>query len=134
MYVGDFFTNSLTHCLCLQALLASRLDGGISSPYPAIFIPLFVVFLFLLVSTITRQPANPLWFGLQKTFSTFALDTCPVLREYANISIISEDGPGHHGNPEEEQPRSKIKKKHKLVSNQSAPSDDYPHEDIFTPD
>jgi hypothetical protein len=116
------------------ALLASQLDDRISAPYPAIFVPLFIMFLFLLVSTVSRLPANPWWFGVHRNFSTFALDVCPILREYANISITSEDNASQNSNPDVEQARSKVKKKHKQVSSQCASSEQFPLEDIFTPD
>lgn len=47
----------------LQALLASQLDGRISASYAAIFIPLHLVILTLMASTITRTPGNPCKFG-----------------------------------------------------------------------
>ena len=89
--------------VCLQALLVSRLDGAIGGPYSAILIPLHISVFSLLVSTFTRNPANPCkhqtlsyssllpclpgWFGVKKTATECALDCCPLLQELANISF-----------------------------------------------
>ena len=82
------------------------------------------------MSTITRQPANPWWFGIQKTFSTFLLDICPILREYVNISVVPEENIVTTDNV---RVRSKVKHKQREISVTIA-SDMYPEEDIFTPD
>lgn len=111
-----------------QALLTSQLDGRISAPYPAIFIPLFLAILLLLVTTVTRQPANPWWFGIHKTFSTFLLDACPILREYINISVLPEDTTSQNSNLE------MVKHKPDKEPSPSLPNDVYVYQDICTPD
>ena len=90
-----------------QALLVSRLDGNISGPYSAILVPLHIAMISLLISTLTRHPANPCeqdpsdilftfpypslfssgWFGIKKTATDCALDCCPLLQELANVSF-----------------------------------------------
>ena len=114
-----------------QALLTSQLDGRISAPYPAIFIPLFLAILLLLVTTVTRKPANPWWFGIHKTFSTFLLDACPMLREYVNISIVPEDTSSQNSNLEM---GSQVTHKPNIEPSPSVPNDVYVYEDIHTPD
>ena len=72
--------------LCMQALVVSQLDGNLTAPYAGTFVPLHLSILFLIPTSITRQPANPLWFGLHKNFVEFLIDQNPVFKEYFNVS------------------------------------------------
>lgn len=96
----------------------------------------------LIATTFVKSPANPLWFGIRKTFTDFILDTFPFLQEYANIS--------HQGGREEQELMDseddmeestgvKFKKtkrgREKVVIDESTVDDSiYPYKDIMTPD
>ena len=47
-----------TH-FCPQALLVTRLDGKLEGQYAAIFVPLHIVVLALLVTAVVGSPDNP---------------------------------------------------------------------------
>ena len=67
------------------------------------------------------------WFGIRKNFIDYALDKCPILQEYLNVSYRTEDQeelvPTENG-------RSTLRTK---VPELPAPNM-YPYEDIYTPD
>ena len=117
-------------------MLVSRLDGRLSAPYTAIFVPLHLSLLLLLLSTVARQPANPWWFGVNKTFSELALDVCPLLREYVNISVAPDDDRGSENVAEEgvEVVLKLPQVKKRGAQDCSIPATQYPLEDIFSPD
>jgi hypothetical protein len=116
-------------------LLVAKLDGQLTSSYPAIFTPLYLALFLLLTTSFTRRPANPWWFGAHKPFSTFVLDALPFLRAYANISIIPEDDDIARNSFAVDAVREKKKSKNKQRDeNLTIPSDLYPLEDIYTPD
>ena len=118
-----------------QGLLVAKLDGRLTSSYPAIFTPLYLALLLLLLTTFTRRPANPWWFGAHKPLSTLVLDALPFLRAYANISIIPEDDDIARNSFAADAVRAKEKSKNKQRDeNLTIPSDLYPLEDIYTPD
>lgn len=71
-----------------QALISARLDNLITAPLSAVFVPLHVAIVILIITTVTRDPANPWWFGLRKNLTEVVLDSVPLVREYANISHI----------------------------------------------
>lgn len=117
------------------ALLVSQLDGNLNAPYTATFVPLHLSILCLFPTLITRQPANPFWFGVQKNFVEVLLAALPFLREYLNVSW--------HKNADEAEKLSeisaKIKNKHRKVSSKITTLShvvvkDYPLLDIMTPD
>ena len=70
------------------------------------------------------------WFGIRKNFIDFALDKCPVLQEYLNVSYRTEDQeelvPSENG-------RSTLRTKVPTDVELPAPNV-YPYEDIYTPD
>lgn len=126
---------SLTLCVVLfLALLVSQLDGRLSAPYPAIFVPLYVAIIILIVSTVARKPGNIWWFGIRKNFVEFVLDHCPLLQEYFNISYqpqsneaeLSSTLPAPHKNP----PKQKAKTKKEIHDVNEL----YPYIDVYTPD
>ena len=124
-----------------QALLASQLNGLLQAPYSATFVPLHITILVLIVTTFVKSPANPLWFGIRKTFADFVLDTFPFLQEYANIS--------HQGGREEQElmdsedemestgvqfMKKKRGREKVLIDESTVDNSIYPYEDIMTPD
>ena len=146
MYVGEILCTMFSHihtsqvhtnmyihrCKTLQALLTTQLDGLLSAPYMATFVPLHVTILALLVTTLTRQEANPWWFGLHKNFTDFLLDTCPPLQEYANISVSHQDDESiSDGSKLGRCGKSKQPPSEKLTV---LANDVYPYEDLMMPD
>lgn len=112
--------------------MVSQLDGNLSALYTAIFIPLHISILCLFPTTFTRQPANPLWFGLHKNFLEVVLELCPLFKEYLNVSWSKNaDEAGKLS-----EVTAKIKKKDYTVNAISVilESKDYFYEDIMTPD
>ena len=120
------------YCNPLQALIVSQLDGTLSAPYTGTFIPLHFSILFLLPTTTTRRPSNPLWFGMLKNFVELLLELSPVFKEYLNVSW-GKDGNGE----EEKQPaieaETNVKLKEKILI-LNVPRDQYAYIDIMTPD
>ena len=117
----------------LQALLVSQLDGHLNAPYAAIFVPLHVAILCLFPTTLTRDPANPMWFGLQKNFVDVVLELCPLFREYLNVSWSK----GGDDTQQLSEIMAKLKTrncKSKVPSNFVAVSSDYSYINIMTPD
>ena len=128
-------------CVCenflSQGLLVARLDGKLAASYPAIFTPLFLTLILLLVSTFARQPANPWWFGLHRTFPTLLLDICPTLQSYTNISIVPEPSDVNQTTvaiETESKLKLKGKQRKEVEEIETIPDDLYPLEDIYTPD
>ena len=142
--------------------MSARLDGLILAPFSALFVPLHVAILTLIITTITRDPANPWWFGLRKNFAEFVLDALPFVREYANISHrrgyddddddgddleLEETEPGHYDNllavdnPTSVQVRNRNKQS-KTTSKRTGVESNvvyidnsvYPYENLFEPD
>lgn len=121
--------------------MVSQLDGTLSAPYTATFVPLHVSVLFLFPTAVSRQPANPLWFGLRKNFVEVLQELCPVLKQYLNVSWTKSGG-------DEGERLSEIMAKLKSMSQKPAAakvaavsvatttseSKDYPYQDIMTPD
>ena len=119
-------------------MLVTQLNGLLQAPYSATFVPLHFTILVLIVTTFVKSPANPLWFGMRKVFSEFVLDTCPLLREYANISV-------QHGGLDEEElisggeeldskkPR-RTKEEVALIEEDTIDLSMYPYEDLMVPD
>lgn len=66
--------------------MVTKLDENLSAPYTAIFVPLHISILCLFPTLLTRRPANPLWFGIQKNFTEAVLDVCPFFGKYLNVS------------------------------------------------
>eukprot|EP00731_Ephydatia_muelleri_P030808 Em0022g322a len=119
-------------CLILfTALLVTRLDGKLEGQYAAIFVPLHIVVLALLVTAVVGSPDNPWWFGMRKTFVELALDKCPILQEYMNVSYSKEGLTAtlHKDDTEDVATLTKLP----VPVNSSSPSK-YPYEDIFLPD
>lgn len=113
-----------------QALIVSQLDGGLSAPYTATFVPLHIAILSLFPTTLTRHPANPWWFGIKKNFIEFILELCPIFKEYLNVSW-GKDGEDSE-NPEPV--KIKIKGDKKVTTFIVLENKDYLYEDIMTPD
>ena len=167
-----------------QALLVARLDGKLHGYYAAIFVPLHIAVLALLVTAVVGSPDNPCalhqdidvsvlmcivcmcvylcmcvyvcvpvcmcvyvcvcvcvcilcicvysgWFGMRKTFVELALDKCPILQEYMNVSYHKEGLPSalHQDDTENVVKLTKLP----VPVDSSSPSE-YPYEDIFRPD
>lgn len=139
------------------ALLSARLDKLISMSYSALFVPLHISLLLLLVTTITRDSANPWWLGIGRSFTEFILDTVPIVREYANISHrhgysdnedevhLREVDPtvSHYDNlltveePVRSRGRTRVfggSSKRAAVKNEYIASHVYPYENLYEPD
>jgi len=70
------------------------------------------------------------WFGIRRNFIDFALDKCPILQEYVNVSYRTED-------QEELVPTENDHTTHriKMPTDVELPAPNlYPYEDIYTPD
>ena len=122
----------MTTCFTLfTALLVARLDGKLHGYYAAIFVPLHIAVLALLVTAVVGSPDNPWWFGMRKTFVELALDKCPILQEYMNVSYHKEGLPSalHQDDTENVVKLTKLP----VPVDSSSPSE-YPYEDIFRPD
>ena len=94
------------------------------------------------MTTFVKNPANPLWFGIRKTFSDFVLDSFPFLQEYANIS--------HHGGQDDQElmdsedegentssvefKKTKRGREEVIIAESAVDNSLYPYEDIMTPD
>ena len=80
-----------------------------------------------------------LWFGIRKDFVDFVLDTCPFLREYANISL-RERGMDEEELMEDEATEIESKKTKRgkdelaLIEEDAIDLSMYPYEDIMLPD
>ena len=72
----------------------------------------------------------PGWFGLRKNFVDFALDCCPLLQEYVNVSYRKGGVSEGMGGVRSKKQRKKLKQLVDLEEN----SDVYPYEDIYLPD
>ena len=119
-----------------QALLVSQLDGNLNAPYTATFIPLHLSILCLFPTLITRQPANPFWFGVQKNFVELLLAALPFLREYLNVSWNKNTDEAEKlseisAKIKNKQQRGKVSSK---ITTLSVVVKDYPPLDIMTPD
>ncbi|XP_065884380.1 transmembrane protein 185B-like [Dysidea avara] len=73
------------------SLLVRTLDDHNDIDFTTVFIPLHIALLALMVSTVTRHPGNPLWFGIRKDFYDLAVENIPILQEYFNISYNYPD-------------------------------------------
>ncbi|KAK6058719.1 hypothetical protein COOONC_03709, partial [Cooperia oncophora] len=92
-------TSALFHaCLVVPALicmvlLTGKLDAtewGDNDPaadmsYTAVFSPLLVSLLCLVLMSCVHGGGNVWWFGLRQPFCTALLDACPCLKQYANV-------------------------------------------------
>ncbi len=112
--------------------MVSQLDGNLSAPYTATFVPLHVSILLLLPTTFTRQSANPLWFGLQKNFVDVLMEMCPVLKEYLNVSWSKKTDEAEKLS--EISAKLKSKKPQLTATSIAMESKNYSYEDIMTPD
>lgn len=95
----------------------------------------------LIVTTFVNYPANPLWFGVRKTFYDFVLDTCPLLQEYGNISYQGGHDEQDLVESEDELESSGVQfKKTKrgiekaIIADSTIDDSIYPYEDIMMPD
>lgn len=93
-------TSALFHaCLVVPALicmvlLTGKLDASEWSdhdpksgmPFTVVFSPLLVSLLCLMLMSCVHGGGNVWWFGLRQPFCTTLLDSCPCLKQYANIS------------------------------------------------
>ncbi|GMT24305.1 hypothetical protein PFISCL1PPCAC_15602 [Pristionchus fissidentatus] len=64
--------------------------------YSTVGLPLMCTLFCLLVMSLTSSGGNVWWFALRRSFCSFLLDSCPGLRQYANVSykvgMIEEGG------------------------------------------
>ena len=92
------------------------------------------------MTTFINRPANSLWFGIRKDFSDFVLDSCPFLREYANISVHErvedEEELVDAGEANGEPKKSKLTKSDELalIEEDVIDPSEYPYEDLMLPD
>ncbi len=134
--------------------MSARLDGLVSTSYSALFVPLHLSLLLLLITTCSRDPANPWWLGLGKNFTEFILDTLPFVQEYANISHhrgysdnddVQPTEPGHYDNllsVDEPIRTSRVRTRQLAGSSKKGtppvpntiPEDVYPFENLYEPD
>ena len=124
-------------------MLVTQLNGILQAPFTATFVPLHITIIVLILTTFVKSPANPLWFGIRKVFSDFALDSCPFLQEYANISIrpggLDEDRELVNNEEvdglsvESRKPR-KTKEELALIQEDIVDPSVYPYEDLMVPD
>ena len=112
----------------------SQLDGNLSAPYTATFVPLHVSILCLFPTTFTRQSANPLWFGLQKSFVDVLIEVCPVLKEYLNVSWSKKADEAEMLSEIHLKLKSKSSKQQLTTMTVPTESKSYFYEDIMTPD
>ncbi|KHJ82594.1 hypothetical protein OESDEN_17712, partial [Oesophagostomum dentatum] len=52
----------------------------------AVFAPLLVSLICLVLMSCVHGGGNVWWFGLRQPFCTALLDACPCLKQYANVS------------------------------------------------
>lgn len=91
-----------------------------------------------MLTTVSRRPANPWWFGTHKHFSTLLLDHCPFVKSYANVSVVPEDQhfptlPSSFNNSTTIKTKTKLKLEEEEEEHQFL-YEHYPLEDIYTPD
>ncbi|EYC41110.1 hypothetical protein Y032_0581g266 [Ancylostoma ceylanicum] len=93
-------TSALFHaCLVVPALICMVLltgkldalewgdnDPAADMPFTAVFAPLLVSLLCLVLMSCVHGGGNVWWFGLRQPFCTALLDACPCLKQYANVS------------------------------------------------
>ncbi|VDM74859.1 unnamed protein product [Strongylus vulgaris] len=93
-------TSALFHaCLVVPALICMVLltgkldalewgdnDPAADMPFTAVFAPLLVSLLCLVLMSCVHGGGNIWWFGLRQPFCTALLDACPCLKQYANVS------------------------------------------------
>ncbi|EPB78148.1 DnaJ domain protein [Ancylostoma ceylanicum] len=91
-------TSALFHaCLVVPALICMVLltgkldalewgdnDPAADMPFTAVFAPLLVSLLCLVLMSCVHGGGNVWWFGLRQPFCTALLDACPCLKQYAN--------------------------------------------------
>ncbi|ETN83579.1 hypothetical protein NECAME_07337 [Necator americanus] len=93
-------TSALFHaCLVVPALICMVLltgkldalewgdnDPAADMPFTAVFAPLLVSLICLVLMSCVHGGGNVWWFGLRQPFCTALLDACPCLKQYANVS------------------------------------------------
>ncbi|VDL78914.1 unnamed protein product [Nippostrongylus brasiliensis] len=93
-------TSALFHaCLVVPALICMVLltgkldatewgdsDPAADMPFTAVFSPILVSLLCLVLMSCVHGGGNVWWFGLRQPFCTALLDACPCLKQYANVS------------------------------------------------
>ncbi|CAJ0603496.1 unnamed protein product [Cylicocyclus nassatus] len=93
-------TSALFHaCLVVPALICMVLltgkldalewgdnDPAADMPFTAVFAPLLVSLVCLVLMSCVHGGGNVWWFGLRQPFCTALLDACPCLKQYANVS------------------------------------------------
>ncbi|GMR47988.1 hypothetical protein PMAYCL1PPCAC_18183, partial [Pristionchus mayeri] len=85
---------SLISLLLLTGKLEDRLEvspsptmGSLKEmPFTTVALPLMCSLFCLLVMSLTHNGGNVWWFALRRPFCSFLLDSCPCLRQYANLS------------------------------------------------
>ncbi|KHJ91313.1 DnaJ domain protein [Oesophagostomum dentatum] len=91
-------TSALFHaCLVVPALICMVLltgkldalewgdnDPAADMPFTAVFAPLLVSLICLVLMSCVHGGGNVWWFGLRQPFCTALLDACPCLKQYAN--------------------------------------------------
>lgn len=55
-------------------------------PYIVVCTPLIISLVCLVLMSFGARGGNPWWFGMRAPFCTFLLETCPCLKQYANLS------------------------------------------------
>ncbi|GMS95684.1 hypothetical protein PENTCL1PPCAC_17859, partial [Pristionchus entomophagus] len=94
MYTAILQTLLVVPSLVSLLLLTGKLDVNSSTsghslremPYTTVGLPLMCTLFCLLVMSLTNNGGNVWWFAMRRPFCSFLLDSCPCLRQYANVS------------------------------------------------
>uniref|UniRef100_A0A914ZIX1 Rab-like protein 3 n=2 Tax=Parascaris univalens TaxID=6257 RepID=A0A914ZIX1_PARUN len=69
----------------LDAVAWSEDEQVTQVPYIVVCSPLIISLICLVLMSFGARGGNPWWFGMRAPFCTFLLETCPCLKQYANL-------------------------------------------------